>query len=97
MKSRKESLPCLTLWRRVLLEVVSDLSDVSAHPAVVRGAELWVGKRISRDFRDVCQLAGVDPVRTHAALSALIPLSPRERKAEVRARRHAVPELRDAA
>ena len=97
MKSKTESLACLTLWRRVLLGVVNDLSDVGVHPAVVREAELWVGKWISTDFREVCELAGVDPDRTHAELGALLPLSPRERKAEVRARRRSVPELRDAA
>lgn len=97
MKSRKESLSCLTLWRRVLLGVVNDLSGVGVHPAVLREAELWVGNWISTDFREVCELAGVDPGRTHAEMSALIALSPRERRAEVRARRRAVPELRDAA
>ena len=97
MKSSKESLACLTLWRRVLLGVVNDLSGVGVDRARLREAEIWVGTWISTDFREVCELAGVDPVRTHAELSALIALSPRERRAEVRARRHAVPELRDAA
>ena len=97
MKSRKESLACLTLWRRVLLGVVSDLSGAGVDRARLHEAERWVGDWISRDFREVCELAGVDPDRTHAELRALIALSPRERRAEVRARRRAGPELRDAA
>lgn len=97
MKSKAESLACLTLWRRVLLGVVNDLCGVGVDRAGLQEAERWVGKWISTDFREVCELAGVDPGRTHAELSALIPLSPRERRAEVRARRHAVSELRDAA
>ncbi len=97
MKCKAESLACLTLWRRVLLGVVGDLCDVGVHPAELREAELWVGKWISTDFREVCELAGVDPGRVHSELSALLPLTPKERRLEVRARRHAVPELRDAA
>lgn len=86
-----------TLWRRVLLGVVTDLCGVDVQRAGQREAERWIGNWISRDFREVCELAGVDPGRTHAQLSALLPLSPRERRAAVRARRHAIPELRDAA
>lgn len=97
MKAKAESLACHTLWRRVLLGVVSDLCDVGVHPAELREAELWVGNWISTDFREVCELAGVDPGRAHAELRALLTLSPRDRRAEVRSRRHAVPELRDAA
>lgn len=97
MKSKAESLACLTLWRRVLLGVVRDLCGAGVERAVLREAEAWVGNSISRNFREVCELAGVDPCRTHAALSAFVALSPKERRAAFRARRHAVPELRDAA
>ena len=97
MRSPAESLACRTLWRRVLLGVVTDLCGAGVNRAGLHEAERWVGNWISRDFREVCELAGVDPGRTHAVLSALLPLSPEERRAEVRTRRHAVPELRNAA
>ena len=97
MRSPAESLACRTLWRRVLLGVVTDLCGAGVNRAGLREAERWVGNWISRDFREVCELAGVDPGRTHAELSALLLLSPKERRAEIRARRHAMPELRDAA
>ena len=90
---------CRTLFHRVLLTVVTDLCGAGVDRAGLREAELWVGQWMSRDFREVCELAGVDPGRTHSELSALLPLSPRERRAEIRARRRArrLPEVRDAA
>lgn len=93
-----DHLACRTLWRRVLITAVSDLCAEGVRRAGQIEAERWIGSWVSKDFREVCELAGVDPVRTHAELSALLPLSPRERRAEIRARRHAMPEeLCDAA
>ena len=61
MRSPAESLACRTLWRRVLLGVVTDLCGAGVNRAGLREAERWVGNWISRDFREVCELAGVDP------------------------------------
>ena len=97
MKTVPDAMACRDLWRRVLLGVVTDLCGAGVSRAGLREAERWVGSWISRDFREVCDLAGVDAVRTHAELSALLPLSPRQRRAEVKTRRQGVPELRDAA
>lgn len=97
MKTGLDAMACRDLWRRVLLGVVTDLCGAGVNRSGLREAERWVGTWISRDFSEVCELAGVDAVRTHAELSALLPLSPRQRRAEVKARRHGVRELRDAA
>ncbi|MDE0696015.1 MAG: hypothetical protein OXH76_09320 [Boseongicola sp.] len=86
---------CRGLWRRVLLTVVLDLK--SADRIAQRTAERWVGPHPSRDFREVCELAGFHPDRTHAALSALLPSSPKERAARIRALRHGTGEMLDAA
>lgn len=99
MKRAMDPRACRALFRRVLLTVVTDLCGTGVNGAGLREAELWVGRGMSRDFREVCELAGVDPGRTHAELRALLPLKPRERAAEVRARRRArgAWEVRDAA
>ncbi|MYE03279.1 MAG: hypothetical protein F4Y03_18795 [Alphaproteobacteria bacterium] len=97
MTSPTDPLACRDLWRSVLVTIVKDLCGTAVDRAAVREAERWIGSWMSRDFLEVCELAGADPARTHAELTALLPLSPRERRAEVRARRHALPELSDAA
>ncbi|MYG26977.1 MAG: hypothetical protein F4213_13300 [Boseongicola sp. SB0677_bin_26] len=97
MRSETDPLACRTLWRRVLIGVVTDLCGTGVNHAGLHEAERWVGSWMSRDFQEVCELADVDPDRTHAELSALLPLSPKERRAEVRERRHGTWELRDAA
>ncbi len=98
MKAVTDPRACATLWRRVLLTVVTDLCGSGVNRAGMRAAERWVGDWISRDFREVCELAGVDPGRTHSELGALLRLTPRERRAAVFARRHGDGEvLRDAA
>ena len=97
MKSVTDPLACRTLWRRVLITVVSDLCAEGVRRAGQVDAERWVGSWMSTDFQEVCELAGVDPVRTHAGLSALLALSPGERRAKVRVRRHGFPEMPDAA
>ena len=91
---------CRALWRGVLIQAVLDLCGKGQiHGAELRAAELWVGDWPSPSFRCVCENAGIDPERTHAELSALLPLSPRERAAEIKARRgaHGTWEARDAA
>lgn len=97
MKTVPDPMACRDLWRRVLLGVLTDLCGAGVTRAGLREAERWVGDWMSRDFREVCELAGVDPVRTHAELSALLPLSPKERRAKVKARRQGNSELPDAA
>ena len=97
MRLVTDPLACRILWQRVLITVVADLCAEGVRRTGQLEAERWIGSWISRDFQDVCELAGVDPGRTHAELAALLPLSPKERRAEVRARRHAIPELQDAA
>ena len=97
MKTVVDAMACRDLWRRTLLGVVTDLCGAGVNRAALREAEHWVGSRMSRDFREVCELAGMDAGRTHAELSALLPLSPRQRRAEVKARRRGGPELADAA
>ena len=89
MKFATDPGSCRRLFRRVLLTVVTDLCGSGVNRAGLREAELWVGHWISGDFREVCELAGVDPARTHAELSALLPLEPRKRAAKVKARRRA--------
>lgn len=89
MKAATDPRACRTLFRRVLLTVVLDLCGTGVCRAELREAERWVGRWMSRDFREVCDLAGVDPGRTHAELRALLPLAPRERAARIRARRRA--------
>ena len=97
MKTVTDPQACQDLWRNVLVTVVKDLCAEGVRRAGQREAERWIGNWISRDFREVCELAGVDARRTHAALSALLPLSPRQRRAKVNARRQGIPEVRDAA
>lgn len=90
---------CRELWRRVLLTVVADLCghSGSTDQGAQRAAEHWVGAFPSRDFRQVCELAGVDPGRAHAALRGLLSVSPKERSAEIKARRRRSESLREAA
>lgn len=100
MNSAADPRACRSLWRRVLARAVLDLCGAGRiHSAELRAAELWVGDWPSPAFREVCGLAGVDADRAHAALKRLMPLSPRRRAAEIRARRQAsaVPEMPDAA
>ena len=98
MKAVTDPRACATLWRRVLLTVVTDLCGSGVNRAGMRAAERWVGDWVSGDFRLVCELAGVDPGRTHAGLRALLELTPGKRRAVVFARRHGDGEvLRDAA
>ena len=89
MKGVTDPAACRTLFRRVLIRTVLDLCGSGANRAELRAAERWVGKWPSRDFYEVCDLAGVDPRRTHAELSALLRLEPGKRAAEIGARRRA--------
>lgn len=79
---------CRDLWRCVLIRAVLDLCGSGVRCAEQQAAELWVGDWPSPAFREVCEMAGVDPDRTHAELNRLLPLPPGKRKAEIRARRH---------
>ena len=100
MKRETDPKACRKLWRCVLIRAVLDLCGTGMiHRAELRAVELWVGDWPSSAFRDVCENADVDADRIHAELKRLLPLSPRERAAEIKARRHGngAPEMRDAA
>ena len=55
------------LWRHVLYAVFSDLESSSEHARQDRCfAQRWVGMHPSKDFRMVCDLAGLDADFVHA-------------------------------
>ncbi|NSY37534.1 hypothetical protein GKC28_04580 [Leisingera sp. ANG59] len=54
------------LWQHVLLAVLADLQTTSVHNRSRReDAIAWIGGFPSRDFRAVCDLAGIEPKQTH--------------------------------
>jgi hypothetical protein len=70
------------LWQTVIVLAIRDLCN--PHPGKTRdrqSAELWVGTFPSADFREVCQLAGLEARRAHTALSHLCRLAPESRLA----------------
>ena len=99
MKGVTDPRACRALWRCVLVRAVLDLCGTGVHRAELRAAELWVGDWPSPAFRNVCEMAGVDSDRTHSELKRLLPMSPKERAAEIKARRRRPGfwEVRDAA
>lgn len=57
------------LWQNVLLTVLADLQSSSEYKYRDREfARSWVGDYPSRDFRVVCDLAGIDAKATHRYL-----------------------------
>lgn len=58
------------LWGAVLFQVVVDLAASDRWDR--EGAEHWVGRAPSLDFVMVCDLAGLEPRRTHAFLREVI-------------------------
>ena len=63
--------PETQLWLSVLVRVHQDLFNVSPHAYdEFRNAQLWVGDYPSRDVREVCSLAGVEPDFLHRRLAA---------------------------
>ena len=75
----------LRLWRAVLEEQVHDLSDLTVTykpnrpPLVIKSracelAEAWVGDYPSRNFCQVCDLAGLESDAVHAQLRRLLAL-----------------------
>ena len=99
MKGMTDPRACRDLWRCVLVRAVLDLCGTGVHRAELRAAELWVVDWPSPAFRNVCEMAGIDPDRTHLELKRLLPMSPRARAAEIKARRRGREfwEVRDAA
>ena len=100
MKGVTDPKACRKLWRSVLIRAVLDLCGTGMiHRGELRAVELWVGDWPSSAFRDVCENADVDADRIHAELKRLLPLSPRERAAAIKARRRGCGalEVRDAA
>ena len=76
---------CRALWTAVLTNALRDLcgcgtgkgADTQNVRAAARAAaEAWVGPWPRRDFRLVCDLAGLEPEAVHDRLRALIALSP---------------------
>lgn len=54
------------LWQHVLLAIMGDLQSSSEQMLRERSfARRWVGMYPSRDFRMVCDLAGLDPDGVH--------------------------------
>lgn len=83
--SNQSAEGALRLWRAVLEEQVHDLFDLSVTykptrpPLVIKShacelAEAWVGDYPSRNFHDVCYLAGLDGDAVHARLKRLLAL-----------------------
>ena len=56
-----DSGACRDLWRSVLIRAVRDLCGIGVHRAELRVDELWVGNWPSPAFKNVCEMAGVDP------------------------------------
>ena len=75
---------CRRIWRMALLQAVRDLCTVgtsAATPSLRTAVERWIGLWPSRDFRTVCELAGIDFRRVHAALRQLADIPPESRRA----------------
>lgn len=61
------------LWQNVLLAVVSDLKSAGNNSYHDRQLAIrWVGAFPSREFRMVCDLAGINSQRTHRVLTDLV-------------------------
>ena len=67
------------LWTSVLLCIVHDLSE-AGNIMDRAAAERWVGTFPSRDFREVCELAGFDPEAVWSRLHKFCQLPAKERK-----------------
>ncbi len=76
-----DPLGCRDLWRSVLLTAVRDLCSGPAQWRERQAAELWVGAYPRRAFREVCDLAEIDPFRVHRVLRALRALAPEDQNA----------------
>lgn len=73
------------LWQAVLVRIIRDLGSVSLSDTEARrDAERWVGHFPSKEFREVCELAGFHADTVHRALRALCdaPLGERRRLVE---------------
>lgn len=65
------------LWLEVLGAVVRDLQSTSLASKSARDDAIsWVGTFPSRDFREVCSLACLDPEAVHCRLRRMIDASP---------------------
>ena len=70
----------LALWQNVLLSVVVDLCAQGGRHKFARiTAERWIGDYPSRDFRQVCTLAGFEPEAVWPMLRRLAKLHVEER------------------
>lgn len=57
------------MWLAVLNRVVQDLTNDSNHAYEdFRTAQRWVGDYPSKDFKEVCALAGIEPDFLHPKL-----------------------------
>ena len=57
------------MWTSVLVQVARDLTRVQCDETAM--AERWIGTYPTRDFCDVCTLAGLEPSASHAWFRAL--------------------------
>ena len=87
--SHIEARACRALWAAVLTNVLRDLcgcgtakgtNTQNTRAAARAAAEAWVGSFPRRDFRLVCDLAGLEPAAVHDRLRALtrLPLEDRQ-------------------
>ena len=96
MRRSVDPKACRKLWLHVLTTIVRDL--LKPHwSSVRRDAESWIGDRPSPDFREVCELAGVEPSVVHAGLNRFRRLPREDRKSEVRVHLRDATEACDAA
>jgi len=68
------TIPEQRLWQQVLLTLLTDLSSPIISPESRQNQEYarrWVGTYPSRDFRMVCELAGLEVEPTHRYLRQL--------------------------
>lgn len=75
---------CHALWAAVLARMIHDLCAPGASRTSAarlrRDAERWVGAYPSREFRMVCECAGLEAEAVHVRLRALIALPVAERR-----------------
>lgn len=76
---KRDAEECRALWCAVILSALRDLCGSDPHAQ--REVESWVGPFASRDFKQVCALAGIEWGPVYARFSYLTGFSRKERKA----------------
>ncbi len=68
-----DAIAAQNIWVSVLERVVRDLiRNHQRQSGETALAERWVGAYPSRDFRDVCAMAGLEPIPTHTWFRSLV-------------------------